>query len=176
MRYTGTSYFVIFCALCLSLLSRKASPLTRTPERNMTDESKSNLKAFPPPESGQSRYVIHMPRIEDEHGLKIELIIGKEVEVDPVNHHFFVGHLQEVNVDGWGFTRYLISELGPMTGTLMAVLPDQPAVRKFVPVHGETALLRYNSRLPIVVYVPEGVLVKYRIWRADHLSETADIQ
>jgi ecotin len=28
-------------------------------------------------------------------------------------------------------------------------------------------LIRYNSRLPVVVYVPEGVEVRYRIWRAD---------
>ena len=27
-------------------------------------------------------------------------------------------------------------------------------------------LLRYNSRLPIVVYVPEGVEVRYRLWSA----------
>jgi ecotin len=26
--------------------------------------------------------------------------------------------------------------------------------------------IRYNSRLPIMVYVPEGVEVRYRIWTA----------
>ena len=37
---------------------------------------------------------------------------------------------------------------------------------RFVTIGGEPFLLRYNSRLPIVVYVPEGVEVRYRIWSA----------
>ncbi|EFZ89211.1 ecotin [Salmonella enterica subsp. enterica serovar Montevideo str. 609460] len=28
-------------------------------------------------------------------------------------------------------------------------------------------MLRYNSKLPIVVYTPANVDVKYRIWKAD---------
>jgi ecotin len=31
---------------------------------------------------------------------------------------------------------------------------------------GEPRLFRYNSRLPIVVYAPEGVEIRYRIWSA----------
>jgi serine protease inhibitor ecotin len=30
----------------------------------------------------------------------------------------------------------------------------------------ETAFIRYNSRLPVVVYAPEGAEVRYRIWSA----------
>ncbi|MBN9688722.1 MAG: hypothetical protein J0M24_00660 [Verrucomicrobia bacterium] len=30
-----------------------------------------------------------------------------------------------------------------------------------------------SSRLPLVVYVPEGVEVQYRIWRADGKASTA---
>ena len=33
--------------------------------------------------------------------------------------------------------------------------------------------MRYNSRLPIVVYVPAGVEVRYRIWRADQTAAPA---
>ncbi len=33
-------------------------------------------------------------------------------------------------------------------------------------VRGEGFLLRYNSKLPVVVYVPEGFEVRYRIWQA----------
>jgi ecotin len=52
-----------------------------------------------------------------------------------------------------------------MGGTLMGVDPAVPKVEKFVPVGGEPRLLRYNSRLQVVIYVPEGVEVRYRIWR-----------
>jgi ecotin len=28
-------------------------------------------------------------------------------------------------------------------------------------------LIRYNSRLPVVIYVPADAQVRYRIWKAD---------
>jgi ecotin len=51
-----------------------------------------------------------------------------------------------------------------MAGTLMAVDPQAPKVKRFIPLGGEPYLIRYNSRLPIVVYVPDGVEVRYRLW------------
>ena len=33
-------------------------------------------------------------------------------------------------------------------------------------VSGTPLLIRYNSRLPIVVYAPEDYEIKYRIWTA----------
>jgi ecotin len=54
-----------------------------------------------------------------------------------------------------------------MAGTLMAVDPNDPKVSRFIRLGGEPYLIRYNSRLPIVVYVQEGVEVRYRIWTAE---------
>ena len=65
-----------------------------------------------------------------------------------------------------GIYRYVVSELGPMAGTLMGVDPNAPKVPRFITIGGEPYLIRYNSRLPVVVYVPEGVEVRYRIWSA----------
>ncbi len=53
-----------------------------------------------------------------------------------------------------------------MAGTMMAPDPNAPQVDRFISLGGE-AMLRYNSRLPIVVYVPDGVEVRYRLWRAE---------
>jgi len=39
-------------------------------------------------------------------------------------------------------------------------------VTRFITIGGDPYIIRYNSRLPIVVYVPEGVEVRYRIWTA----------
>ena len=52
-------------------------------------------------------------------------------------------------------------------GTLMAVDSEVPKVDRFITLAGEAQLMRYNSRLPLVVYVPKGVEVRHRIWRAD---------
>lgn len=125
-----------------------------------------NLKAFPPAEPGQTRFVVQLPKAKDESALKVELQAGKTVRTDAANRYFFGGRLEAVDVKGWGFTRYVLRDLGPMAGTLMAVDPAAPQVDRFVTLGGEPKLLRYNSRLPLVVYVPDGVEVRYRVWRA----------
>lgn len=125
------------------------------------------LKAFPPAEAGMNRYVINLPEQADESAWRVELMIGKTVQTDAANRYFFGGRLEVETIEGWGFDRYLLRELGPMAGTLMAVDPDAPKVERFITLGGEPQLLRYNSRLPLVVYVPAGVEVRYRFWRAD---------
>jgi ecotin len=132
-----------------------------------------NMKAFPPAEPGTVRYVIELPALEDETTVKVELIIGKMVSVDAHNRHFFGGNLEKETIKGWGFDRYILRKLGPMAGTLMAVDPNAPKVERFVTLGGEPRLIRYNSRLPLVVYVPSGVDVRYRIWRADPTATPA---
>ena len=123
-----------------------------------------NLKAFPPPDKGSVRYVLQLPKLDDESTHKVELIVGKTVLLDEKNQYFFGGQIQEETIKGWGFPRYIVSEIGPMAGTLMAIDPNAPKVNRFITLGGEPYLIRYNSRLPIVIYAPEGVEVRYRIW------------
>ena len=125
-----------------------------------------NMKAFPPAEAGMVRHVLQLPKQEDEAAFKVELIAGKTVQVDEGNRYFFGGKIEAESIKGWGFTRYIVSKLGPMAGTLMAVDPNAPKVNRFVAIGGEPYIIRYNSRLPVVVYAPEGVEVRYRIWSA----------
>jgi ecotin len=126
-----------------------------------------NMKAFPPAEEGMTRYVIDLPRQDDETAFKVELVVGKTVRTDAENRYFFGGKLDTESIPGWGFDRYILRKLGPMAGTLMAVNPDAPQVERFISLGGEARLLRYNSRMPLVVYVPVGVEVRHRVWRAE---------
>ena len=132
------------------------------------------MKAFPPPDQGQIRYVIQLAEQDDESNYQVELIVGQTVKIDESNQYFFGGQIKKESIVGWGFTRYVVSELGPMAGTLMAVDPNAPKVDRFIRLGGEPYLIRYNSRLPVVVYVPEGVDVRYRIWRAEPESKAAN--
>ena len=125
-----------------------------------------NLKAFPPAGEGMVRYVLNLPKQRDESNFKVELIVGKTVQLDPQNRYFFNGRIEAETIPGWGFTRYIVKKLGPMAGTLMAVDPNAPKVARFITLGGEPHFIRYNSRLPVVIYVPEGVDVRYRIWSA----------
>jgi len=131
-----------------------------------TGHAADNMKAFPPAEAGMVRHVLQLPPQDDESTSRVELIVGKTVELDERNSYFFGGRIEPENIEGWGFTRYLVTDLGPMAGTLMAVDPNAPKVARFVALGGEPYLVRYNSRLPVVVYVPEGAEVRYRVWTA----------
>jgi ecotin len=133
-----------------------------------------NMKAFPPAQEGMVRYVLQLPKQEDESAFRVELIVGKTVKIDGVNRYFFAGEIKEETIEGWGFPRYVVDKLGPMAGTLIAVDPDAPKVDRFIALAGEPYLIRYNSRLPIVVYVPTGVEVRYRIWSAEPESRTME--
>lgn len=131
-----------------------------------------DMKAFPLAESGSVRYVLNVPKQANEENFKLELQVGQTVQVDAVNRCFFGGKIEEETITGWGYPRYLVKALGPMAGTLMAADPKAPKKSRFVTLGGDPYLIRYNSRLPVVIYVPEGAEVRYRIWRADKALKT----
>ena len=112
------------------------------------------------------RYVLRLPDKGDESAFRVELIVGKTARVDPRNRHFFGGEIEAESIQGWGYTRYLVRQVGPMAGTRIAVDPEEPMVERFIALGGEPYLVRYNSRLPLVIYVPEGFAVRYRVWSA----------
>jgi ecotin len=132
-----------------------------------TGDAEDNMKAFPPADEGMSRFVLQLPEQADETLIKVELLIGKTVQTDERNRYFFGGKIIEETIQGWGFPRFVVKELGPMAGTLVAVDPQAPKVSRFITLGGEPLLIRYNSRLPLVVYVPNGVEVRYRLWKAE---------
>jgi ecotin len=159
----GTFFHCLLVLITLAIVpATKAST-----ESHFTSDVVRELKAFPPAGVGMSRFVIILPKQPDEDLLKVQLLVGKTVKLDPQNRYFFGGRLETETIPGWGYDRYVLKNLGPMAGTLMAVDPNIPKVDRFISLGGEPELLRYNSRLPLVVYVPNGVEVSYRIWRGD---------
>ncbi len=120
------------------------------------------------------RYVLQLQEQPNESTYKVELIVGKTVHTDSQNQYFFGGRIEAETIKGWGYTRYVVSALGPMAGTLVASDPDAPKVERFIALGGEPYLVRYNSRLPIVVYAPEGVEVRYRLWASAPKAESMD--
>jgi ecotin len=133
---------------------------------SFSNHAADNIKAFPPAEDGMVRKVLQLPEQADESSFKLELIVGKTILTDPENRYFFAGNIERKTIQGWGFSHYLVSQFGPMAGTLMAVDPNVAQVERFIALGGEPYLIRYNSRLPVVVYIPEGAEVRYRVWHA----------
>ncbi len=128
---------------------------------------KDPLASFPPAADGLQRHVLRLPPEAEEDLLKVELVLGKTVMLDPLNRYFFGGKIEVKTVEGFGYVYYELEKLGPMAGTLMAIQPDAPKVERFIALGGEPYLIRYNSRLPVVIDVPAEVEVGYRIWRTE---------
>lgn len=132
----------------------------------MAQHPQENMKAYPPAAEGMKRLVVYLETKEEEDDYRIELMVGKTVEVDAANRFFFSGTLEEETIEGWGFPKYVVKQIGPMAGTRIGVDPDAPKVKRFVKLGGEPKLLRYNSKLPLVVYVPKDAEVKLKVWVA----------
>jgi ecotin len=132
------------------------------------------LKAFPAAKDGMERYVIVLPHKErgEEDAFRVEIIAGKEMLTDGVNLVRLANAIKERPLQGWGYTYYELTGPSEAISTMMAPPSGAPQVKKFVTA---TPLqIRYNSRLPIVVYVPKGYEVRYRIWSAPEATIKAE--
>jgi ecotin len=132
------------------------------------------LKAFPPAKEGMDRFVIVLPHKErgDEDSFKVEIIVGKEMLTDGVNLVRLANTIEVRPLEGWGYTYYEVTGSSETLGTRMAPPEGAPMVKRFATV--SLLQIPYNSRLPIVVYVPKGYEVRYRIWEASKITREAE--
>lgn len=159
-HFLQISIFTVCCSLAYN-----ASAQSKT-------ESEKNLTAFPAAPAGSERYVIHLPPLDEEQHAKVEIIAGRIAMVD-CNISWFTGNLNTSTIDGWGFDYYTLAASDHMISTRMAC-PQNSSHKAFVPVRGNNFMLRYNSRLPIVIYAKDGFEIRYRIWKP--LNDTHSAQ
>lgn len=134
--------------------------------------SHSELKAFPLATANRQRFVIKLPaKPQEESQFKVELIVGKIMQTDGINHYWLLNSIEEKTLAGWGYNYYQIDDSANAASTRMAPLINQAPITQFVTA--APLLIGYNSRLPIVVYTPLGYEVKYRIWSALERLENA---
>ena len=124
------------------------------------DTPTHDISMYPEAKENEERVVINLPELKGEENYEIELIVGKWAEVD-CNHHTLMGEIKPDSVKGWGYSFYTFESNGLMAGTLMGC-PDQKLENKLI--QAKSTKVRYNSKLPVVVIIPEGYTVSYKLW------------
>ncbi|MFT4195103.1 ecotin family protein [Ottowia sp.] len=125
------------------------------------------LSAFPAGLPGHHRHVIELPALPDEGSRQLELIGVKPMTVD-CNSRGMDGRFEARDVQGWGYTYWVLDSQGQVRSTLMACPPgsQRPGFAEAEPLR-----VRYNSRLPVVVFVPEGMALRWRVWQAGAVQD-----
>ena len=134
-------------------------------------EKKDNIHMFPQAQEGFVRHVIEVPKTKNDNDHRVELLIGKTMLVD-CNKHLLRGKVENVTLKGWGYKYLEVSDIHNGPSTMMAC--PEPKTEKFISLYmGQETLRRYNSRSPIVAYIPEGYEMRYRIWSAEEKTQQA---
>ena len=149
-------------SLSSALLAACAQPPMTTAAATPNPAALKELKAFPATLAGHVRHVIELPALPDEDERKLELMGGKAMTVD-CNSRGMDGRFEPRDVQGWGYTYWVLQSRGQVRTTMM-MCPPGSAKPGFV--QAEPLLVRYNSKLPVVVFVPEGMALRWRVWRA----------
>lgn len=126
-------------------------------------EAQKALEAFPAAGDGQQRWLIWLtadPDNTDEASLRVEVRVGLRAEVDGVNRHRLSGELHKRSVEGWGFDSYNYEGESQVASTRMGT---RGATVQSALVWTTSQLVRYNSRLPLVVYMPSHLCLSYRV-------------
>ncbi|AZN37828.1 serine protease inhibitor ecotin [Iodobacter ciconiae] len=129
------------------------------------------MKAFPAPEAGFVRKVIQLPKVKNPEFYRVQLLPGKMMEVN-CNTKSLGGQLKKETAQGWGYDYWVLPKIEPGISTMMACPPNAPKKQAFVTINSEE-LYRYNDKLPMVIYVPEDVELRYRIWSTKDKARTA---
>ena len=133
---------------------------TQSVTQKVQEIKQHDISMFPNAEEGFKRVFIQLEKLENEADFQIEIYAGKTVDTD-CNKHTLMGEFVEENLSGWGYTYYNFDTNGEFRTTLMAC-PDNK--RKLEFVKSPSKLIRYNSNLPIVIFVPKDYQIKYKIW------------
>lgn len=126
------------------------------------DEALRALDAFEAPAASERREVLWLAPQDDleaESDRWVQLRAGVLAEVDGVNRHWLTGELRADILDGWGYDLHRFVGGAEIAATRVG---GEGAPRQEW-VWSQASMVRYNSRLPLVVYLPRALRLSYRL-------------
>jgi len=154
--------FIIFVFIVFSILLTSCSSSLKTNQNidfgvsSQPDKVLYNM--FPASIEGMKQFIIN-PSAEGKK-LIIEFYAGKEQLVD-CNRHRLSGDFLEKQVEGFGVSYYLFEGSGAVFSTKMGC-PDYEKQIEFIA--SSSIRVIHNEKTPLVLYVPEGLEIRYSIW------------
>ena len=122
---------------------------------------------------------------EDEGQYRVELFIGRTMRTDGINTPSFEDRngnrprVHSKHVPGLAY-RYYFLEPGAMDIVMVTEIGGPLDWKdRFVTLNdwgGEPLLLPYDSKMPIVVYLPINAEVRYKVWRAEGKMKPFDAE
>ncbi len=143
-----------------------------------------DLSGYPAPNAGLKRWVIQpsglLQKSDDSMissnpiDWQIQLIVGKEVEVD-CNIKRLSGPPLSMRRLPKASGKALFELSGPVIvmSTRKACNPNQSESRSFLSLGKQPYLIPYNASWPIVVDLPEGTELRWRVWKAETKQQQA---
>ena len=137
-----------------------------------------DLTGYPEPAPGLKRWVIQpsglLPKSADPlisvHPLdwRIQLIVGQTVRLD-CNTKRLSGTGMTMRMLPKASGKALFEVKGPVAviSTKMACPDDQPTRKSFLSLGKQPYLVPYNASWPIVVDLPVGIELRWRVWKAE---------
>ena len=141
----------------------------QNPDESINPDAAKQVKSFPESMEDYDRYVIYLPSHDNEEALRLEVIPGVVKEVD-CNTHWLMGEFETKVVEGMGYEYLVFNSNGDIASTRMAC-PDNELTEKFIAANGHFG--RYNSQMSVVVFVPKGMKLKFKTWKAND-TQVAD--
>ncbi len=137
-----------------------------------------NLTGYPDPAPGLKRWVIQpsglLPKSADPlisaHPLdwRIQLIVGQTVRLDCNSKRLSgSGMTMRMLPKASGKALFEVKGLVAVISTKMACPDDQPTRTSFLSLGKQPYLVPYNASWPIVVDLPVGTELRWRVWKAE---------
>lgn len=129
------------------------------------EKKEDSIEFLPVLEEGYSRVIVELPEIKGKEQLyQVELFAGKEMGTDRCNTYALIGDFSEETMEEMGHKYFYVRTQGQVVKS-MKDCPEGETKKQFV--YFASHLVPYSSKAPIVVCVPKGFDIRYRIWQTD---------